>query len=91
MGKRFNNVKTHYDKEVYFIYNGEEACWLGDYGVRTWGEDSDWDYPGDCETEVTILDTREVEIWSEELEDWVLLIPTDDMLEEVKMQIEKSL
>jgi hypothetical protein len=91
MGKRFNNIKEYHDQKVYFIWNGEEACWLGDYGIRTWGEDSDWDYPGDCETEITIHHTERIETWSEELEDWVELIPTDEMLEEVKFEIEKSL
>ena len=91
MGKKFNNIKEYLNQKVYFTCNGEEACWFGDYAIRTWGEDSDYDYPGDCETEVEILHTAEVEIWSEVLEDWVLLIPTDEMLEEVKLQIEKTL
>ena len=91
MGKRFNNIKECLDQEVGFIWNNQEAGWIGDYAIRTWGEDSDYDYPGDCETEIEILHTEQIIMWSEELEDWVLLIPTDEMLEEVKLQIEKTL
>lgn len=91
MGKRFDNSRIFDNKEICFTWNNEEASWKGDYEVRQFGEYADWDYPGDQETEITILHTERIETWSEELEDWVELAPTDEMLEIVKWEIEKSL
>ena len=91
MGRRFNDTKVFTNQDVFFSWNNEEASWRGDYEVRRFGEYPDWDYPGDQETEITIHHTERIETWSEELEDWVELIPTDELLEIVKWEIEKSL
>lgn len=91
MGKRFDNVETFYNQEVEFNYEGKDLLWVGYYGIRNFGEEPDWSYPGDQETEITILETEKIEYWSEELENWVDLVPTDDMLEVVKWEIEKKM
>jgi len=91
MGKRFDNSRIFDNKEIYFTWNNEETFWKGDYEVRQFGEHSDWDYPEDQETEITILHTERIEHWSEELENWVELIPTPELLEIIKWEIEKSL
>ena len=91
MGKRFDETNVYEDQIIDFTYNGEEHTWKGDYGVRQFGEYADWDYPGDQETEITILDTEYIETWSEEQENWIKIEPTDDMLSEIKWEIEKKL
>jgi hypothetical protein len=91
MGKRFNNEEIFLNQEVSFIYEGAELTWFGDYSIRQFGEHPDWDYPGDCETEIEILHTDKIEVWSEVLQDWVNLIPTPSILLELEWEIEKTL
>jgi hypothetical protein len=91
MGKRFNNEEIFLNQEVSFNYQGDEVTWFGDYSVRTWGEESDYDYPGDCETEIEILHTDKIEVWSDHFNNWVLIDPTPSILAELEWEIEKSL
>jgi hypothetical protein len=91
MGKKFNNEETFLNQEVSFIYEGAELTWFGDYSVRTWGEESDYDYPGDCETEIEILHTDKIEVWSDHFNNWVLIDATPSILAELEWEIEKSL
>jgi hypothetical protein len=91
MGKRFKDVETFTNKEIWFDYQGQEMCWVGDYGVCTQGEEPDWSYPGDCETEVTILETDSLDVWSEEQEEWIPVKETPSILLHVVWEIEKHL
>ncbi len=92
MGKRFNNSETYLDQEVSFTYEGQEMTWFGDYQVRQYGEESDWEYPGDCETEIEILYTDRIEAWDDELQDWVIINEENlSILMAVELEIEKSL
>jgi hypothetical protein len=91
MGLKFNNTESFYDKEVAFTYEGEEMLWNGDYNIHSWGENPDYDYPGDCETEIEILSTDRLEKWSEETQEWVPVDEKPSILMAVEWEIEKSL
>ena len=91
MGRRFDNTETFYNKEVTFTYDNEEMVWFGNYQVRQFGEQSDHDYPGDCETEIEILQTDTLEKWSEEFQDWVSVYEKPSILMALEWEIEKSL
>ena len=91
MGKRFNKCEPYYNQEVSFIYEGEEMTWFGDYEVNQSGEESDYDYPGDCETSIVITHTDRIEVWSDHADNWVFIDPTPSILAELELQIEKSL
>lgn len=91
MGKRFKDVEIFTNKEVWFDYQGQEMVWRGNYGVCTQGEEPDWSYPGDCETEVTILETDSLDIYLEEQDDWIPVEETPSILLHVVWQIEKHL
>jgi hypothetical protein len=91
MGKRFNDREVFTSKEVEFEYQDQPMVWVGDYEVHSWGEEEDWSYPGDQETEVTILDTERIEVWSDEQEDWIPVKETPSILLHVVWEIEKHL
>jgi hypothetical protein len=92
MGKRFNNSETYLNQEISFTYEGQEMTWYGDYQVRQYGEESDWEYPGDCETEIEILYTDRIEVWNENLQEWVIINEENlSIIMAVELEIEKSL
>lgn len=91
MGRKFNDITDYTNKEVVFDHNGQEMVWRGDYSVRCYGEEPSWDYPGDAENEIQITHTSFIETWSDELEDWVKIIPTDELLDIVHSEIENTL
>ena len=91
MGKRFNQCDPFYNQKVTFNYEDKEMTWSGDYEINRSGEESDWDYPGDSETTIIITNTDNIEMWSEELEDWVHIAPTPSILAELEFAIEKSI
>jgi hypothetical protein len=91
MGLKFNNTENFLDQEVTFTYEGEELVWNGDYNVHSWGENPDYDYPGDCEVEIEILHTDRIEVWSDHKNGWVNVDPTPSILCELEWAIEKSL
>jgi hypothetical protein len=91
MGRKFSNAEKYENQEVYFMYEGQEVTWYGDYGVHIYGEEWDWNYPGDCECDIEILHTERIEMWSEEKEEWVPIKETPSILTELAWQIEKDL
>jgi hypothetical protein len=91
MGQKFNKSELYEDQSVTITYEGQEMTWVGDYEIRSWGEEPDWDYPGDCESEVEILETEYIEAWSEKEENWVNIEPTPSILMYVQWEIEKKI
>ena len=91
MGKLFNDSEMYLDQEVLFYYEGEEYCWTGNYEVKQFGEESDWDYCGDSEIEVEIETTKCITKFNEETNDWDEVTPTQSMIYEVCFQIERNL
>ena len=91
MGKRFDDREVFTNKRVEFEYQDQDMVWVGDYEVRTWGEEEDWSYPGDCETDITILMTDSLDVYSEEQEIWVSIEETAHILLHVIWEIEKHL
>ncbi len=91
MGKKFDDREVFSSKEIEFEYQDQAMVWVGDYSVRSWGEEEDWSYPGDQENEVTILNTDCLEAWSDEQEDWIPVKETPHILLHVVWEIEKHL
>jgi hypothetical protein len=91
MGKLFNDSEMHLDQEVLFDYEGEQYCWLGHYEVRQHGEEADWDYCGDSEFEVEIETTKSVTKFNEQTNDWDEVTPTNSLIYEVILHIERNL
>jgi hypothetical protein len=91
MGKQFDDREVFTSKEVEFEYQDQAMVWVGDYEVLSWGEEEDWSYPGDQETEVRILDTERLEAWSDDQEDWIPVKETPSILLHVVWEIEKHL
>jgi hypothetical protein len=91
MGKKFDVSNVYKDQTINFMYEGEEYTWKGDYSVRQFGEESDRDYPGDCETEIAILETEYIETWSEKEANWIRVEPKSSMLIELEFEIERNL
>ena len=91
MGKRFYETEQHFGVEIEFRYDGQDYIWKGDYEVNSWGEDSDHDYPGDCEAEVEILDTDTLIKWDEMMEMWVDVEMTRSIQAKIELEIERGL
>ena len=91
MGKLFNDSEMHLDQEVLFTYEGEEYCWTGDYEIKQCGEEADWDYCGDSEVEVEIDTTKSITKFNEETNDWDDVDPTNSLIFEVVLEIERNL
>jgi len=91
MRKNYDDTETHYDQEIEFTFEGEQYIWHGDYSIRTWGETSDWDYCGDSEQEVEIDDTVSIRKFDEDNNDWIDVKPTNSMICEVSIEIERKL
>jgi hypothetical protein len=91
MGKLFNDSEMYLDQEVLFYYEGEEYCWQGNYEVKQHGEESDWDYCGDSEVEVEIETTKAITKFNEETNDWDEVTPTNSLIYEVVLNIERHL
>jgi hypothetical protein len=91
MGKLFNDSEMYLDQEVLFFYEGEEYCWTGHYEVRQHGEEADWDYCGDSEVEVEIDTTKAITKFNEETNGWYEVTPTNSLIYEVVLNIERDL
>jgi hypothetical protein len=91
MGKLFKDSEMHLDQEVLFFYEGEEYCWTGHYEVKQCGEESDWDYCGDSEVEVEIETTKSVTKFNEQTNGWDEVAPTNSLIYEVILHIERNL
>lgn len=91
MAKLFDQREMHADQQIFFTYEGEEHCWEGDYEVRQFGEESDWDYCGDSEVEVEIFFTKSLTKFNEQTNDWDEVKPTNSLLFEIILEIERNL
>ena len=84
-------TETYYDKEVNFIYEGLEYVWQGDYIVTNCGDDeSEW-APGYGETEIQILHTNSLSYYNEVTDQVIDVIPTQSILLELEIEIERNL
>ena len=91
MGKLFNDSEMYLDQEVLFYYEGEEYCWTGHYEVNQCGEEADWDYCGDSEVEVEIETTKAITKFNEETNGWDEVTPTNSLIYELVLYIERDL
>jgi hypothetical protein len=84
-------IETHYDKEVNFIYEGHEYVWQGDYIVTNCGEDESDYAPAYGETEIQIQHTNSLSYYDEATDDVIDVIPTQSILIELEIEIERNL
>ena len=91
MGKRFSRKEVMYDKELSFSYEMKSIIWSGDYEIHEHGEDSDYDYPGDCDTDISITWTNSLLMWDEVREKYQTLLLTKALENEIEQAIKNSL
>ena len=85
------DTQSHYDQQFNFIYGGHEYVWQGDYTVNNLGEDeSEW-APAYGETEITIDHTSSLFYFNAETDEVIEAIPTQSILLELKIEIERNL
>jgi hypothetical protein len=83
--------ETHYDKEINFIYEGLEYVWHGDYTVTNCVEDESEYAPGYGETEISIDHTNSLSYYNDATDKVVDVIPTQSILCELEIEIERNL
>jgi hypothetical protein len=91
MGKKFSRTEKMFDQEVSFTYDRTDMVWSGDYTIHQFGEDSDHDYPGDSETEITIDWTNCLIAWDHVSEDYKSILPTKSIIATIENKIEELL
>jgi hypothetical protein len=77
----FNDSEVVRGAEEEFEYNGDIIMWTGDYEKTTSGTSSDYDYPGDSETEIEIINTNDLKRYIESENDWESIEDTPEILD----------
>ena len=88
MGKKFDDIEEFENQEIELEHEGKSYVWRGSYSIRTWGENPDWDYPGDSESELASIETDSFEMYLEDKDTWIDAELTKELLQAVIDQIE---
>ena len=88
---KYNDTTLYQDEEIEFTYEGNEYRWVGDYEVREWGETATYDYPGDSDREVKIINTTELVKYNEDTDNWDHVYPSGSILATIENEIESTL
>jgi hypothetical protein len=85
-----NETENYHDQQVEFTYEGREYIWEGDYTIEQNVEEESECAPAYGEFEVTIDHTTSLSYYDEDLEINVEVKPTNSILVELQLQIERN-
>jgi len=79
-------TENFFDQEITFTYEGQDYLWIGDYTIEHFGEDESEFAPAYGEMEIRIDHTSSLMSY----EDGIDIKPTDSMLMELELEIERN-
>jgi hypothetical protein len=59
------------------------------YDVATSGESPSWDYPGDSESEIVNFKIESVEVFNEDLDEWIAINPNEEVKDTILLEVQK--
>jgi hypothetical protein len=86
---KFKNQEEFTSQELEFSIGRNTYLAVVSYDVNTVGEYASHDYPAECETTIDNVEIESVEIWNEDRDDWDSINPSEEVKDQILLEIQK--